>query len=87
MPSRNALHLQVDELPESELERASKLLHALVEAAEEEHPELCSLREAPEDDEPETEEERAGVEEALREIREGRPGLTTDELERELGLK
>lgn len=41
---------------------------------------------APEDDEPEAPEERAAVEEALREIEEGKPGLTTEELKRELGI-
>jgi len=45
-----------------------------------------SLDMAPEDDEPETPEERAAVEEALREIEEGEPGLTSEEVKRELGL-
>lgn len=42
---------------------------------------------APRDDEPETPEERAAVVEALREIHEGTPGLSSDDLRRELGLR
>ncbi len=47
---------------------------------------LGALDAAPRDDEPETSEERVAVEEAHREIRAGEAGLTTEELERELGL-
>lgn len=47
---------------------------------------LYTLDTAPEDDEPETPEEREAVEAALREISDGTPGVTTEQLERELGL-
>lgn len=84
MSSRNALHRLVEDLPESELPRAARVLEALRETAE---VPLYTLETAPLDDEPETPEERAAVEEALQEIREGMPGLTTEELKRELGLR
>lgn len=84
MSSRDALHRLVEDLPESELPRAERVLEALKEIAE---APLYALETAPLDDEPETLEERAAVEEALREIREGKPGLTTEELKRELGLR
>lgn len=87
MPNRNTLHQLVDQLPETEIGRARHVLAALLEAAEEEDPVLRSLRSAPADDEPETDEERSAVEEALQEVREGKPGLSTAELERELGLR
>lgn len=86
MPNRNTLHQLVDQLPENEIGRARHVLAALLEAAEEEDPVLRSLRSAPADDEAETDEERSAVEEALQEVREGKPGLTTAELKRELGL-
>jgi hypothetical protein len=90
MPNRAALHQLVDQLPATEIGRARHVLAALLEAAEEEDPVLRSLRSAPVDDEVdevETPEERSAVEAALQEAREGRPGLSTEELERELGLR
>jgi len=83
MSSREALHWLVDEIPENEIGRAQRVLGALLEPR---NP-LDTLAAAPEDDEPETSEERTAVKEALREIREGKPGLSTSELERELGLR
>jgi hypothetical protein len=76
----------VEDLPESEVPRAVRVLEALRDAAELSQP-LHTLETAPPDDEPETPEERAAVAEAWREIREGKPGLTTEELKRELGLE
>lgn len=87
MPNRNALHQLVDQLPETEIGRARHVLAALLEAAEDEDPVLRSLRSAPLDDEAESLEERSAVEEALEESREGKPGFSTAELERELGLR
>jgi len=88
MENRDALHDLVEELPVNEIGRAHRVLAALLEAAheEEEDPVLRSLRDAPPDDEPETPEERAAVEEAWEEHRRGE-GMTTEELERELGLR
>jgi len=85
MPNRDTLYRLVDRLPESEIDRAQRVLAALLESAEEEDdPVLRSLREAPVDDEPETPEERAAVEEALREIREGRT-IPHEEVKRRWG--
>lgn len=84
MQTREALHQLVDELPDSEVSRASKVLQALLEAVGEGGP-LYTVDTAPEDDEPETSEERAGAEEALREIREGR-AVPHDEVRRRWGL-
>jgi hypothetical protein len=87
MPNRAALHQLVDQLPATEIGRARHVLAALLEAAEEVDPVLRSLRSAPVDDEVETPEERSAVEAALQESREGKPGFSTEELERELGLR
>lgn len=81
MPSRDSLHRLIDDLPESEITRAERLLAILKETAEP----LYTLENAPEGDEPETAEEAAAVAEAWREHREGK-SLTTEELKRELGL-
>jgi hypothetical protein len=87
VPNRDTLHQLVEQLPETEIGRARHVLAALLEAAEEEDPVLRSLRVAPVDDEAETPDERFAIEEALQEVREGKPGLSTAELERELGLR
>lgn len=81
---RDTLHQLVDELPDSEVPRASKVLQALLEVLGERGP-LYTLDTAPEDDEPETPEERAATEEALREIREG-GSVPHDEVKRRWGL-
>jgi hypothetical protein len=83
MSGRQTLHQLVDELPEHEVPRAERVLAALLDAERALH----TLESAPVDLEGETPEERAAVEEALREMREGTPGLTTEELEEELGLR
>ena len=83
MTSRDSLHRLVDDLPETEITRAERLLEVLKETAE---PLLYSLENTPEDDEPETAEEATAVAEAWRDHREGKR-LTTEELKRELGLR
>ena len=70
MPAREALHQLVDELPDEEVIRASRVIEALLSAVHEGEPQH-TLDTAPEDDEPETPEERAAVEEGLRDLREG----------------
>jgi len=61
MAPRDHLHRLVDTLPESELERAERVLEALRQVAE---PFYRPLEDAPLDDEPETPEEREAVKEA-----------------------
>jgi hypothetical protein len=82
MASRDSLHRIVDDLPETEIARAERLLEVLKETAE---PRLHTLESAPEDDEPETVEEAAAVAEAWRDHREGK-SLTTKDLMQRLGL-
>ena len=82
MTSRDSLHRLVDDLPETEVVRAKRMLEVLRETAV---PSLYSLENAPEDDEAETPEEAAAVAEAWRDHRAGK-SLTTEELKRELGL-
>lgn len=69
MIAREDLHHLVDRLPESELERARRVLEYLEERATD--PLLRALAEAPEDDEEETPEEAAAVEEAGQEMARG----------------
>jgi hypothetical protein len=83
MTSRASLHRLIDDLPETEISRAERVLEALSETAE--RP-LYTLENAPEDDEPETPEEAAAVAEAWRGHKQGK-SLTTQELKRELGLE
>jgi hypothetical protein len=61
MISRDSLHRLVDNLPESEIPRAERVLQALKETAE---TPLYSLEDAPEDDESETSQEASAVAEA-----------------------
>lgn len=82
MPSRDSLHRLIDDLPESEIFRAERVLQALKETA---GTPAYTLENAPEDDELETAEEAAAVAEAWRERAEGK-SLTTEQLKRELGL-
>ncbi|MFW6087683.1 MAG: hypothetical protein ACODAG_10800 [Myxococcota bacterium] len=83
--TRETLHQLVEDLDERDFPTADRVLRALRDSRADLDP-FQVLDTAPEVDEPETPEERAAVEEALQEIREGKPGLTTEELERELGL-
>lgn len=81
MPSRDSLHRLVDDLPESETTRATRVLEVLRETAA---APLYTPENAPEG-EPETPEEAAAVAEAWQEHEEGKT-FTTEELKRELGL-
>ncbi len=82
MASRDSLHRMVDDLPETEIFRAERLLEVLKEAVD---VPSYTLESAPESDEDETPQEAAAVAEAWREQREGK-SLSTEELKRALGL-
>lgn len=83
MALRDNLHRLIENLPESEIVRAERVLEALKETAG--APVTYRLENAPEGNEPETAEEATAVAEAWREHREGK-SLSTEELKRELGL-
>jgi len=68
MPMRDTLHRLVDDLPESALTTAERLLNYLRATAD---PVLKALLEAPLADEPETEEERRAVQEGHEELAQG----------------
>jgi len=82
MSPRDNLHRLVDSLPESELERAERVLEALRQVAE---PPYRPLEAAPLDNEPEAPEERAAVEEARRDLAAGR-AIPHEEAKRRWGL-
>jgi hypothetical protein len=82
MSPRDNLHRLVDSLPESELERAERVLEALRQVAE---PPYRPLDAAPLDNERETPEERVAVEEARRDLAEGR-AIPHEEAKRRWGL-
>lgn len=84
MHPRDALHHLVDELPDQEVLRASRVLLALLDSTKEEEP-LYTLDNAPEDDEPVTDDERRAIEEALRDVREGNV-VPHEEVKRRWGL-
>ena len=69
MTTRQDLHQLVDELPESAVAEAARLLTAL---RADEDPLLKAFMEAPIDDEPLTEEEIAAIEEGREDVRAGR---------------
>jgi len=81
MPLKDRLHQLVDELPESELPTAERVLSALTATAD---PVLRALLAAPWDDEPETQEERQAVQEAREELARGE-AIPDAELWRRLG--
>jgi predicted transcriptional regulator len=83
MPARDDLHQLIEEFPEAEIARVSRVLRALLPSAEEER--LYTVDTAPEDDEPYTPEERAAVAAALRDVEEGRT-VSHDEVKRSWGL-
>lgn len=83
MPARDDLHQLIEEFPEAEITRVSRVLRALLPSAEEER--LYTVDTAPEDDEPYTPEERAAVAEALRDVEEGRT-VSHEEVKRSWGL-
>lgn len=78
--TREGLHKLIDELPESDLPTAGRVLEALHATAD---PVRRALDNAPEDDEPETAKEIAAVASAWKEHRRGEH-LTTQELLRQL---
>ena len=82
MAPRDHLHRLVDTLPESELERAERVLEALRQVAE---PYYRPLEDAPLDDEPETAEEREAVEEARSDVAAGRV-IPHEDVKRRWGL-
>ncbi|HTC23927.1 MAG TPA: hypothetical protein VK688_06160, partial [Gemmatimonadales bacterium] len=82
MAPRDNLHRLVDTLPESELERAERVLEALRQVAE---PPYRPLEDAPLDNEPETPEERAAVDEARTDVAAGRV-ISHEEAKRRWGL-
>lgn len=83
MPARDDLHQLIEEFPEAEIARVSRVLRALLPFAEEER--LYTVDTAPEDDEPYTAEDRASVAEALRDVEEGRT-VSHEEVKRSWGL-
>lgn len=82
MSPRDALHQLVDDLPESELPSAARLLEALRDADD---PVGRVLARAPLDDEPDDDDFDGGLTEARAEADAG-GGVATDELRRRLGL-
>ncbi len=83
MCSRATLHRLVDSLPEEDLTTAGRLLAGLTATAD---PLERALLLAPHDDEPDTDDDDGGLTEARRELARGE-GISTEELQRELGLK
>ena len=84
--TRDAIRRLVDDLNESDLPTAERLLRALRDTATEADSVLRSLDEAPFDDEPETDEERAAVAEARAEADRGEL-IPHEEALRRLGLR
>jgi hypothetical protein len=80
--TRTDLHRLVDELPESAVSLAVRLLEAV---REETDPLLRTLREAPEDDEPLTPEDETAINEGWDDVRAGRTS-SLEQVKRELGL-
>jgi hypothetical protein len=82
VPPRN-LHRLVDSLPEEDLTTAGRLLVGLTATADAVQ---LALLLAPADDEPDTDGYDGGLTEARQEFVRGE-GISTEELERELGLE
>ncbi|HEY6320229.1 MAG TPA: hypothetical protein VJA16_01590 [Thermoanaerobaculia bacterium] len=82
MAPRDNLHRLVDTLPESELERAERVLEVRRQVAE---PFYRPLEDVPLDDEPETPEERDAIEEARGDVAAGRV-IPHEEVKRRWGL-
>jgi hypothetical protein len=82
MAPRDNLHRLVDILPESELERAERVLEALRQVAE---PPYRPLESVPLDSEPVTPAERAAVDEARSDVAAGRV-ISHEEAKRRWGL-
>ena len=82
MTTKETLHKLVDLLPESEWEAVYRVLE---ERLSKHDPVLHAFLNAPEDDEPESEEERAAVKEAYEELRAGEELSHEDVKKRLLG--
>jgi hypothetical protein len=82
MTLKERLHQLIDELPESELPTAARVLSALKATAD---PVLRALLDAPWDDEPEREDERQAVQGAREELARGEVHTLDAELWRSLG--
>jgi hypothetical protein len=82
MCHRATLHRLVDSLPQEDLATAGRLLVGLTATTD---PVERALLLAPPDDEPDTDDDDGGVTEARRELARGE-GISTEEIERELGL-
>lgn len=80
MTTRADLHAIVDDLPDSELDRARASLEAV------RSPLAKALAQAPIDDEPETAEERSAVQDARDSLARGERGISLMDLRRELGV-
>jgi hypothetical protein len=83
MSARATLHRLVDSLPEEDLSTAGRLLAGLAVTAD---PVERALLSAPSDDEPDTDDDDGGLTEARQELARDE-GISTEELERELGLR
>jgi len=81
MTARDRLHLLVDELPESDVPTAERVLGALRETSV-----IHALGEAPLDDEPDDDDRDGGLTEARAQADAGM-GISTAELEKRLGLR
>jgi hypothetical protein len=82
MCQRATLHRLVDSLPDEDLTTAGRLLVGLTMTADAVERALLL---APADDEPDTDDDDGGLSEARRELARGE-GISTEEIERELGL-
>lgn len=82
MTARQALHRLIDELPEQDVEIASRILGGLKVT---EDPVLRALLTAPPDDEPDDDDFDGGLTEARRQVRDGEL-LDHEEVKRDLGL-
>lgn len=83
MCQRTTLHRLVDSLPEEDLTTAGRLLAGLAATAD---PVERALLLAPPDDEPDTDDADGGLTEARREMTRDE-GISTEDLEQELGLR
>jgi len=81
MTTKQDLHKLVDNLPDSALSEAGRLLASL---CHDNDPVWKAAMEAPEDDEPLTDEDIKAIEEAREDIKHGRT-ISNEELRRELG--
>lgn len=81
MTARDRLHLLVDELPESDVPTAARVLGALRQTAV-----GHAIGEAPLDDEPDNDDHDGGLAEARAQADAGM-GISTAELEQRLGLR